>query len=210
MRLKLFAATSLLLALLLPATRASANDDDFELWFNPSLSFDLNDRGTGFELETAQRFRDADEGREDTFFTRGWLSQDIGDYFTIAGAAEYRFNDGGPEETRIIQQVSAKYGIFRSRLRLENRFIESSDNVEFRLRPRVGVSVPFSEDSDFTFKTNAELFLTLEDRNVGGDHGVTGLRTVVGISYDLNDTVSLSLSYLRQQDFVDDGPDIVG
>lgn len=68
-------------------TAASATNDDFELWLNPSISFDLDD-DTGMEIETAQRLRDSGNGREDTYFMRLWLNQQLNDTVTIAGAVE--------------------------------------------------------------------------------------------------------------------------
>jgi hypothetical protein len=43
-----------------------------------------------------------------------------------------------------------------------------------------------------------------------GNEGLTGLRTQIGAAYEVNDRVSVSLAYLRQQDVDPDGPDRVG
>ncbi|MGB7408895.1 MAG: DUF2490 domain-containing protein [Pontixanthobacter sp.] len=199
----------LLVGLLTMPTTAIASDDAAELWLNPSVSFDLDD-DTGMEIETAQRFRDADDGRVDTFFARLWLNQEINDALTLSGAIERRINDGGPDETRFIQQMSTRHGIVRTRLRLEQRLVDDADRMGFRLRPRLGAAVPIDQDGRWSFKTDAELFLTLRGNNSGSDTGLTGLRTQVGFGYDVNDRLSVSAVYLRQQDFEDDGPDQVG
>ncbi len=73
------------------------------IWLNPSVEVGLDD-DTAFELETAQRFRSESDGRVDTYFFRGWVKQDIADNATLAGAVEYRINDGGSNEVRTIQQ----------------------------------------------------------------------------------------------------------
>ena len=178
-------------------------------WLNPSISFDLDD-DTGLEIETAQRFRDADDGRVDTYFGRLWLNQKVADNVTLSGALERRINDGGRDETRLIQQMSTRHGILRTRLRLEQRFVDDADRMGLRVRPRLGVSVPLDEDGKWAFKSDAELFLTLRSTSNGGDDGLTGLRTQIGFAYDVSDRVSLSAVYLRQQDFEDGGPDTVG
>lgn len=201
-------ATFLLLASL-PAV-AMANDDGAEFWFNPSIATDL-DNNTGIELETAQRFRDAGDGRDDTYFFRLWLNQRVAEQWTLSGAVEQRINDGGRDELRTIQQLSGKHGIFRTRFRLEQRFVEDrGGRMGLRFRPRAGISVPLDEAGDWSFKSDAELFWTLRGTSPGGDTGITGLRTQIGIGYDVSDNVALSLAYLRQQDFEDGAPDTVG
>ena len=191
------------------ASPAMAQNEAFEFWLNPSISTDL-DEDTGIELETAQRFRSSEDGRVDTYFTRLWLNQDISENFTLSGAVERRINDGGSDETRLMQQLSGSHGILRTRLRLEQRFIDNADRMGLRLRPRLGVSVPINEQGRWSAKADAELFWTLRGNNIGSDEGITGLRTQVGLSYDVNDNLSVGLVYLRQQDFEDSGPDEIG
>ncbi|WP_432200071.1 DUF2490 domain-containing protein [Erythrobacter sp. W53] len=200
----------LLTALLLAPVSASATDDAFEFWLNPSISTDL-DNNTGIEIETAQRFRSAGDGRVDTYFARFWVNQKVSDQFTLAGAIEQRINDGGSDETRFLQQLSGKHGVFRSRMRLEQRFVEDrGGRLGLRLRPRLGVSVPLDAAGKWSFGTDAELFLTLRGTSAGGDTGLTGLRTQYKLGYEVNDNLSLSAIYLRQQDFRDNRPDRVG
>ena len=199
-----------MLCLLTLTAPAAASDEAFELWLNPSVGFDIDD-DTAFELETAQRFRDADDGRVDTYFARFWLKQKLADDVTLAGALEKRVNDGGSDELRLHQQLSTSHGILRTRLRLEERFVEDrGGRMGLRLRPRLGVSVPVTADGRWSAKTDAELFWTLRGTSEGGDTGITGLRTQVGVGYDVSDNLSLGLTYLRQQDFEDDGPDEIG
>lgn len=197
------------LGLLCMPSAALATDDDFEFWLNPSVGFDL-DENTGMEFETAQRFRDAGNGRPDTYFFRLWVNQALSDSVTLAGAVERRINNGGSDETRVIQQLSTRHGIVRTRLRLEERFVDNADRMGLRLRPRLGIAVPIDEAGRWSFKSDAELFLTLRSNNAGGDTGLTGMRTQIGFGYDISDRVSLSAAYLRDQDFEDGGPDEVG
>ncbi|MEO1168922.1 MAG: DUF2490 domain-containing protein [Pseudomonadota bacterium] len=197
------------LGLLCMPSAALATDDDFEFWLNPSVGFDL-DENTGMEFETAQRFRDAGNGRPDTYFFRLWVNQALSDSVTLAGAVERRINDGGSDETRVIQQLSTRHGIVRTRLRLEERFVDNADRMGLRLRPRLGIAVPIDEAGRWSFKSDAELFITLRSNNAGGDTGLTGMRTQIGFGHDISDRVSLSAAYLRDQDFEDGGPDEVG
>lgn len=198
-----------LIALLLVPQTASASDEAFELWFNPSLSFEA-DSDTGLEIETAQRFRSAADGRPDTWFLRLWVNQAVSPDLTLSGAVERRINAGDSDEVRLIQQLSGSHGLVRTRLRLEQRFVQDADRMGLRLRPRLGLSVPLDGDKRWKAKADAELFFTLRATSRGGDRGLTGLRTQVGISRSLGERLSLSLVYLRQQDIRPERPDRIG
>ncbi|HZF43239.1 MAG TPA: DUF2490 domain-containing protein [Sphingomonadaceae bacterium] len=186
---------------------AAASDDGFEFWINPSVSFEL-DGDTGVEIETAQRFRSASDGRVDTYYARFWLNQRLSDAVTVSGGAARRINDGGDDETRFLQQLSTKHGVLRTRLRLEQRLVDGSGRMGLRLRPRLGAAIPL--DGRWSLHGTAELFLTLRSTSAGGTDGLTGFRTQLGASYALSDHVSLTVGYLRQQDIVDGAPDEVG
>lgn len=201
-------AASCTAALVFAPQPAKAEDDGAELWLNPSVAYGFDD-ATGLELETAQRFRSNADGRDDTFFFRLWLNHDVSDAATLAGAVERRINHGGTNETRLIQQVSTRHGIFRTRLRLEQRFVENAGRMGLRLRPRIGVAVPIA-DTGFDFKSDAELAFTLRSTRPGGVDGLTGLRTQIGVSRDVSDTLALGLAYIRQQDIASGEPDTVG
>ncbi|TCD06965.1 DUF2490 domain-containing protein [Erythrobacteraceae bacterium CFH 75059] len=196
-------------ALACTAAPLTAGDSDFEFWLNPSASWEL-DSNTDLEVETAQRFRDSRRGRVDTYFARLWIHQGISDAFTLSGAFEKRINDGGRDETRLIQQLSGRHGVLRTRLRFEQRFIEDADRLALRLRPRLGVSVPLDADGRWSFDSNAELFFTLRGTSASSDTGLTGLRTQIGVGYEVNDRLALSATYLRQQDIAPGKPDTIG
>lgn len=207
-----FTPLALVLALATAAApqQARASDEAFELWLNPSIGTDL-DSDTGVELETAQRFRSASDGRPDTYFFRLWVNQDLADNVTLSGAVEQRFNNGDDDERRLIQQLTTRHGMLRTRLRLEQRFEEGQGGrMGLRLRPRLGVNVPLDDAGKWAAKADAELFWTLRSTGAGGDTGITWLRTQVGIGYDVSDNLSLNLIYLRQQDFRAGRPDRIG
>ena len=191
------------------AIPASAADEGFELWTEPSVSTDL-DEDTGIQIQTSQRFRDADDGRVDTYVFRLWLHQKVSSTFTLSGGVEQNVNDGGADETRFLQQVTGKHGIVRSRLRLEERLVNGTGRMGLRVRPRLGVSVPLGTNDRWSGFADAEGFITLKSTSVGGDDGFTGLRTRVGAKYAASDNLAITLAYLRQQDIRDNRPDRVG
>lgn len=110
----------------------------------------------------------------------------------------------------MIQQLSGKHGYIRTRVRLEERWVEDQSRMDFRIRPRLGVVVPINDSGDWSLKTDAELFLTVRSTSKGGQGGLTVLRTQFGVAHVVNDNMSISLTYLRQQDFRDNAPDRVG
>ena len=207
--MKLIPAITFLATLALTPYVALATDEAAEYWLNPAISVEFDD-DTGLELETAQRFRSEADGRPDIYFARLWLNQSIADDATLSGALERRINDGASHETRLIQQLSTNHGALRTRLRLEQRFVADADNTGLRLRPRLGLAIPVTDDKRLQFKTDAELFFTLRSTSDDGDTGLTGLRMQIGFSYDINSQLSVSAAYLRQQDISDRNPDIVG
>jgi hypothetical protein len=102
-------------------------------------------------------------------------------------------------------------GVLRTRLRLEQRFVEGNgDRMGLRLRPRFGAPVLLDEAGDWSVKGDAELFIALRGTRAGGDTGVTGLRTQLGLSHDVSGDLKLGVAYLRQQDFEAGGPDSIG
>jgi len=135
------------LSLAAMTTAAHATDDAFEVWLNPSIEYDLS-KHDSIELETAQRFRSASEGRADTYFVWAWLHHDLNETFTLSGALEQRENDGGFDEVHMIQQLSGKHGYIRTRVRLEERWVEDQSRMGFRIRPRLGVVVPINDNGD--------------------------------------------------------------
>ncbi|WP_120077665.1 hypothetical protein [Aurantiacibacter odishensis] len=112
--MRLLSATFISVSALALATPAAARDEAFEVWLNPSIGTDL-DGDTAIEIETAQRFRFASESRVDTDFFCGWLKQDVAHNVTLAGALEYRINDGGSKKVRTMQQLSTTYGILKTK-----------------------------------------------------------------------------------------------
>ena len=203
------AARGLLCLCLVASTPVMASDEAFELWLAPSIRAPLDDN-TGVRLETAQRLRNSNDGRPDTYFARLWASQQISRHVAVEGAIERRVNDGGRDETRLLQQVVAEHGIFRNRLRLEQRFIDGSAQTGWRLRPEVGVRIDLDRDAKWFFRADAEFFFTLQATAPGGQTGFTEQRSQAGIGHRFTPHVSASLSYKRVQAIRPGRADVVG
>lgn len=193
-------AAALLCLSVLGATPASASeeslDEAFELWFAPSVRAAL-DGNTDLRLETAQRFRNSADRRPDTYFARVWLSQQVSRHLTVEGAIERRVNDGGSDETRLMQQLVANHGIFRNRLRLEQRFIDGAPRTGFRLRTEHGVRIDLNDKRDWFIRADAEFFFVLQATGATGQTGFTEQRSQAGIGHRFSDRFTASLSYKR-------------
>lgn len=193
-------------ACVLAAVPAKAADNEFEVWLNPTFSTDVG-QDTTVELETVQRFRD--EPAADTYYGRLWVHHDLSDALEVSGGIQ-RQKERESRETRLLQQLGYRAGIFRGRTRLEQRFVDDADRTAWRLRQRVGVSVPLaSGDNAWSLQANVEGFLTLRASSVGGDTGITGVRTIVGVQRDFG-SVGLLLGYVRNQSIAEGEPDRVG
>ena len=188
-------ATAVALAVTSPARAA---DDDFELWISPSVAVEI-DRRTEVEIDTIARLRDANTGGADTYYVRGWVHRRVSSALMISIAAERR-RSGSQHETRLSQQVSLRSGLFRARTRLEQRFVEGTPNVGWRLRQRAGLSVPLDRRGRWGAVIHAEALLTLEPTSPGGDTGLTGIRTYVGTEFEASNNMSLGLGYMRSRD----------
>ncbi len=164
---------------------------------SPTITKALDD-DTAVEFETGQRFRDADEGA-DTYLARLWLHQDVSSAVSVSGGIEGRVNDGDADETRLIQQAAFKQGMLRARLRIEQRFVEDA-RFGMRVRVRSGVKAPLSADKKWQGYADAEAFLTVRSTSLGGQDGLTGIRTQIGVTRDLSDNLTVGLTYLRQHD----------
>lgn len=194
----LAAATSLLLA-----APASAADHEFELWLNPRVSAAVAEN-TSIELDTAQRFRR--DPVPDTYYLRLSVNHELSEQFEVSGGVQRQW-DGDRRELRLVEQLGYRRGIFRGRTRLEQRFIRDADQTAWRLRQRVGVSVPLSKaNGDLALIANAEGFFTLRPTSAGGDKGLTGVRTIVALEREFG-KVGVTLGYLRQQNVNSGAPD---
>ncbi len=202
-RIALLAAACLVLS----AAPALAQDEDGELWFNPAFVKMIDDR-TSVELETAQRLRN--DPRDDTYFARLWVNREDRGRRAWSAGIEQRWTGPDEREVRLLQQVGYDWGPLEFRTRLEQRFVDVDPQTGWRLRQRVGTTIPLTDGEDgWALTGDAELFVTLRNTEPGGQTGVTGLRTFVGFERGFG-RYDVSLGYLRQQDIRDGVEDRVG
>lgn len=202
-RIALLAAACLVLS----AAPALAQDEDGELWFNPAFVKTIDDR-TSVELEIAQRLRD--DPRDDTYFARLWVNREDRGGREWSAGIEQRCTGPDEREVRLLQQVGYDWGPLEFRTRLEQRFVDVDPQTGWRLRQRIGTTIPLTDGEDgWALTGDAELFMTLRSTEPGGQTGVTGLRTFAGFERGFG-RYDVSLGYLRQQDIRDGAEDRVG
>ncbi|MFN7388874.1 DUF2490 domain-containing protein [Brevundimonas sp.] len=193
--------------LLFASSTAVAQDDGGEIWLNPAFATSL-DNATSVELETAQRLRQ--DPRNDTYFARLWINREDNQGREWSMGVEQRWNGPDEREVRLLQQIGYDWGPLEFRTRLEQRFVDVDPQTGWRLRQRLGTTIPLTPSQDgWSLTGDAELFVTLRGTEPDGQTGVTGLRTFIGFerSYGRYD---VSLGYLRQQDVRDAAEDRVG
>ncbi len=193
--------------LLFASSTAVAQDDGGEIWLNPAFATSL-DNATSVELETAQRLRQ--DPRNDTYFARLWINREDNQGREWSMGVEQRWNGPDEREVRLLQQIGYDWGPLEFRTRLEQRFVDVDPQTGWRLRQRLGTTIPLTASEDgWSLTGDAELFVTLRGTEPDGQTGVTGLRTFIGFerSYGRYD---LSVGYLRQQDIRDSAEDRVG
>jgi hypothetical protein len=191
------------------STPALAEENRLEAWFEGSVAVDLG--GESFaELQTQQRARGNSNPTGDNQTYRLWLGHDFGGVEAMIGV--HRSKEGSTRETRLMQQASYALGQsgLKGRTRLEQRFFDGAAQPGWRLRQRIGYSLPLSgEQGGWKLSGNAESFWTLQATSRWGDKGLTGLRTFAGFERSLG-KLDLSLGYTRQQSIRKNRPDLVG
>lgn len=198
------------LALLLGATAtpAFAADEGLEVWLTQNVIYHL-DSNTTTRIESTQRFRNANDGRPDTYFVQGWIGQEIDDNNTVELGIEKRVNAPGADEIRVHQQIVTRLGLLRNRFRLEQRFVGNASQTGWRVRVRPGVQVPLDKEQKWSLRGDAEFFLTIKPTLEGGKTGLTEQRTHFTLIHRVNDHLNLSFGYMRAQTIKKNSQDVV-
>lgn len=191
------------------ASPAMAEENYFEGWFEGTVAADI-DKRTFVQFQTQQRARDENNPAGNSHIYRLWLGRRLGGGVSLSGGL-HRSKEGTVKETRLIEQLSYPIaGALKGRTRIEQRFIDDADQTGWRVRQRLGLALPLAKQMDgVDFVANAEGFLTLRPTSVGGQRGLTGLRTFVGVERSFGQ-VDASIGYTRHQSIRRDAPDRVG
>ena len=186
---------------------ALASDDFLEGWFEGTVSVDL-DKANFVQVQTQQRFRGDSNPTGDLHLYRLWYGHKFGKVTAATGIQ--RSKEGADRETRLIQQASYSLGRLKARTRLEQRFFDGAPQTAWRLRQRLGTSVPLSnKDDGWALAGNVEGFWTLRATTSSGQTGITGVRTFAGFERSFG-KLDLSVGYTRNQSIRKGAADRVG
>lgn len=104
------------------------------------------------------------------------------------------------DEDRIWQQLlwNDKFAdiTLSARSRLEQRFMETGNDVGWRFRQQVKASVPIAYD--FSFVVSDEYFANINKTNYGADNGFDQNRVFAGIGYNFDKNIKTEVGYMNQ------------
>jgi len=184
---------TLLLAALAAAWQPSiarAQDEDVQLWQVLNVTGDIG-KDTRLTLDASQRWREQARGDEQQTF-RVMVEQAIAKGVRIGGGGAV-FEAGGNTELRPHQQITVTQGRFEARTRLEERFFDSADRVELRLRQRLQYNQPVGKG--WRASVAAEWLGLLQSRNANEGASTEQWRAQAGVAYKINDRVEVGANY---------------
>jgi hypothetical protein len=203
---KLATQFAMLLAAMIAASqpsKAQANPEDTQFWLVGFVRGNLTD-DLFLTIDTSYRWRDPVFGADQHTF-RATVERPLNDEVRIGGGLSY-FQTGSIGEFRPHQQFRYAKGGLDLRTRFEQRFFEGADQVELRVRQRVQYTEPLAEQIKVI--GSFEWFGIVQPRREEGKEGTEQLRSILGISYQLNESLDIAPSYLFQITPRPDSPDL--
>lgn len=183
-----------------------------QTWYQYYNSIRLSDQWS-INSDVSYRVKDGFDDPDHHLFRTG-LTYSMGKISFGAGISQFGFYNEGERilnEIRPHQEVNAKasYGAVnvKHRLRLEERFIETSDNVagetqewfRFRFRYMIMLKIPLAEFSSEKGKKKLSMNLGNEIFINAGKEVVTNIYDqnwlITGINYQINSKYTVSLNY---------------
>ncbi len=198
---RLIAALLMLSAI---STRADT-DDDNRIWLNFNAPGKLPSDRFNWHAELQPRWRES--GREfDQLLVRPALFYKLSDRSSLwlgyANAQTRTARSGTTEEHRIWQQFSYAFKLgtvtLLSRTRLEQRLLDTGDDIGHRLRQMFRATMPLELAPKFSLVGSNELFVNLNDSDWGMRSGFYQNRLFLGVGYSVNSKLRLEGGYLNQ------------
>ena len=157
-------------------------------------------------LDGQYRYLNTDTGRKQTLI-RPAIGYAANDKLKLwAGYAYLRLRRSGQEtvnENRLHQDAVWYLKAFNTsavtlRSRLEQRWVNSSNDVGWRFRQLAILQSPFMSSPNFSLLLSEELFINLNDTEWGERSGFDENRLFLGISYQMNPATSFQIGYQNQ------------
>jgi len=203
--------SSAALALLATSTPAQDLNHDVGAWFAAAGQGSIESGGEKTRwrwwFDAHARFLDGSEGVDQSIVRPGF-GYDLSKRSTLWLGYGWIYSDPAGtdayDEHRIWQQYTwAKdYAAnnFFLRSRLEQRFLETGDDVGWRFRQFFKVSYPFSFEPRLTLAAYEEVFVNFNDTDWGAEAGFDQNRLFAGLGWTLDREkhVRVELGYLNQ------------
>jgi hypothetical protein len=206
--------TGAVLLLALHAMPAHAQNTDAQIWTGANANFTLNDH-TEAGIESILRVSDSKEGlyEAELGVSMTWKVAK-GIKLQIAYVQVPSYSESGVitrREYRPRQQIAfgniASFwgGTLSGRMRVEERFVSTSDEMGVRLRPQIKYVLPFRTGHKTALVLYDESFIPVNDTDWGQNAGFDRMRNFVGITTPLAKKIDIEMGYLNQYIFGKDG-----
>lgn len=188
-----FAILLAALAVAWQPSKAQANPEDTQFWL---VGFARGKIGEDIYLtvDSSYRWRDPEFGADQQTF-RVSVEKALDDDVRIGGGVSL-FQTGGISEYRPHQQFRYAAKGLDLRTRLEQRWFDGADRMELRIRQRVQYTRPVAPRLDAF--ASSEWFGILQSRSESGARGTEQVRTIAGLTYEVNDRLGIAPSYMLQ------------
>lgn len=183
--------------------RACARDDEAQLWILPNAKIPLTPDISAI-AEGGARYTESADGLAQ-LFARGSVQVKFADNMSFAMGyghfQNYQAHRRSGTEERPFQQLNwamgqALGGDWSSRTRLEERMFSGSNQVDVRLRERIGFRGAKIGGSTIRPDFSGEILFNLNRTSAGQSGGINSIRGKAGLSAPLADHLDISLAYL--------------
>ena len=201
------------------ATHSHATDNDPGVWTIFSTTDSFSEAGDAsrwhYWFDAQARYFDIGSGTNQ-WLVRPAIGYEIRDGMKAwAGYARFRSRNGAgrvTDENRYWQQLDWRAGQWLNgnvsmRVRLEQRSVDTGDDLRVVLRFMTKYVRPFAKHEDRNLIVSLEPFVDLRDTDWGGDAGLGQNRIFVGMGWKLSDKVTVETGYMNQFIWVDNAED---
>jgi hypothetical protein len=193
---------------------ACAAEDDGQLWLRASASGELPG-GWQVGLESVLRFGDEADGLYEGEYG-GTIGRELSEGVSAAAGylrvPSYSRDGVTRRENRFRQQLSFPVahvmgGRLIGRFRIEERVVDTGNDLGVRLRPFLSWSSPIRSGSRTQVLLSHESFVNLNGTDWGQRGGYDRMRNFAGVTTPLAKRLALEIGYLNQYGFQRGEPD---
>ena len=201
----LLALPLLALSLFSGVCPALAQQEDEQIWLQANTIVPL-DGDTRITLEQIARFSD----RQDGLYTTevgALIGQKVSHQLELGfGYRHVGFYNGntGADENRFRQQIVGTFGRLSTRLRVDERLLDHSNEVGIRIRPLVRYNQPVGSKGLAVFASH-ESFFNADTTAWGQRRGYERMRNWLGLVIPVSPAMSADVAYLNQYRFARGG-----